>query len=176
MPISIFLQALFFLWRIGFVDTYSFINLVGRQAFNGGAQYVAIVLGSAAGNYSSISPRVLLEPILGLGTTYQYVQTSKTVVGCRSQIAKFEVLMVSSSSLIMTADPATNASLGGKIAAKIAFMNYILDTRGSFQFLEFAVKQNPELISFSSLKSEFKINCNHIIINIFQEYTSRCYI
>lgn len=60
-------------------------------------------------------------------------------------------------------------------------MRSVLATRGGFQLLEFASKQNPNRIHIYLLKSELKrssnhLITNHIITNIFQEHTYRRYI
>ena len=41
---------------------------------NCGAQYTGLTLGEAAGYMGDIGPGVLLAPVKGLGTGYQYVQ------------------------------------------------------------------------------------------------------
>jgi hypothetical protein len=58
-------------WQMGFVDTFSVIKV----CLNFGAQYMIIVGTSAVGN--SCSMKTLLEPILGLGTGYQFVMAVK---------------------------------------------------------------------------------------------------
>lgn len=60
MPIS--LKIIFFCWQVGMVDTYSLIQF----CVNSGSQYAAIVVASAAGNFSEIGPKFLLEPIFGI--------------------------------------------------------------------------------------------------------------
>ena len=57
-------------WNLGLVDTFSVLKL----CVNCGSQYMGVVLSSAAGNSSNLGVRSLLEPILGLGTSYQFVQ------------------------------------------------------------------------------------------------------
>jgi len=37
---------------------------------------MGVVLSSAAGNFSDIGPKVLFEPVLGLGTGYQFVKAA----------------------------------------------------------------------------------------------------
>ena len=51
---------------MGFVDTFSLIQF----CINTGSQYGAIVVAFAAGNFSDIGPKVLLEPIFELGRGY----------------------------------------------------------------------------------------------------------
>ena len=57
-------------WSLGFVL---------KLCLNCGSQYIGIVLPLTAGNLSDIDPKVLLEPILGLGTSYRFVQAAATV-------------------------------------------------------------------------------------------------
>ena len=61
-------------WNLGLVDTFSVLKL----CVNCGSQYMGVVLSSAAGNSSNLGVRSLLEPILGLGTSYQFVQGWET--------------------------------------------------------------------------------------------------
>lgn len=44
---------MFFFWQVGLVDTYSLIQFCIKT----GSQYGAIVLASAAGNFSDIGPK-----------------------------------------------------------------------------------------------------------------------
>lgn len=67
-------QLLIIFWNLGLVDTFSAIKL----CVNSGSQYLGVVLASAAGNSSSLSPRSLLEPIVGLGISYGFVQAAAT--------------------------------------------------------------------------------------------------
>ena len=62
-------QFLILLWKIGVVDTYNVLKI----CTNCGSRYIGIVLSSAAENFSDIGPKVLLEPVFGLGTGIQYL-------------------------------------------------------------------------------------------------------
>ena len=55
-------QLLLIFWQMGLVDTFSVLKL----CINCGSQYGGIVVTSAAGNFSEIGSKVLLEPVLGL--------------------------------------------------------------------------------------------------------------
>ena len=57
-----------FFWKVGLVNIFSLIQF----CINSGTQYGAIVAASAAGNFFDIGPKVLFEPIIGLGTSYQF--------------------------------------------------------------------------------------------------------
>jgi hypothetical protein len=61
MPIfsGVFYSMIGFFWQVGLVDTFSLIQF----CVNSGSQYGAIVVASAAGNFSDIGPKVLFEPI-----------------------------------------------------------------------------------------------------------------
>jgi hypothetical protein len=63
-------QILMLFWRMGIVDTFSIIKVY----VNYGSQYICVVVSSAAGNFSDINPNVLLQPVLGFGTSYQFVK------------------------------------------------------------------------------------------------------
>jgi hypothetical protein len=52
--------------QLGLVDTLTLVQFFT----NIGSQYGAIVVATAAGNFSGIGPKVLLEPIIGLETSY----------------------------------------------------------------------------------------------------------
>jgi len=66
------LRLMLFFWQAGLVDTFSLLQFF----INTGSQYGTIVLASAGGNFSDIGPKVLFEPILGLGTSYQYIKAA----------------------------------------------------------------------------------------------------
>ena len=76
-------QLLLLLWRMGLVNTFNVLKICA----NCGSQYMGIVLSSAAGNFSDIGPKVLLEPVLGLGTGYQFVKAAATAAERRQRIA-----------------------------------------------------------------------------------------
>ena len=76
------LKLMLFFWQLGFVDTFSLIQF----CINSGSQYGAIVAASAAGNFSDIGPKVLLEPFLGLGTSFKFIRIAYSL---RSYVASF---------------------------------------------------------------------------------------
>ena len=51
------LKLIFFFWQVGLVDTFSLIQF----CINTGSQYGAIIAAAAAGNFSDIGPKILLE-------------------------------------------------------------------------------------------------------------------
>ena len=136
---------MFFFWQIGLVDTYSLIQF----CVNSCSQYGAIVVGAAAGNFSDIGPKVFIEPLLGLGTSYQFIKAATTAIERRKRIATLASFLATSTSALTT-DPATNAAVGGAISAKIAYMRTILDTRGGDTFITY--KLLPGLKKYLDLK------------------------
>ena len=100
MPTS--LQLMLFFWQVGLVDTFSFIQF----CINSGTQYGAIVVASAAGNFSDIGLKVLFEPIIGLGTSYQFIRAAQTEAERRARIATLAAFLSTSGASIVTLDPA----------------------------------------------------------------------
>ena len=117
-------QILMLFWNMGLVDTYSVLKL----CINCGSQYVGVVLSSAAGNFSDIGPKVLFEPVLGLGTGYQFVKAAATAAERRQRIATLASFLAA-----VNTDPTTNAAIGSAVASKIAYMKAILARGGSLQ-------------------------------------------
>lgn len=95
-----------FFWQVGLVDTFSLIQF----CINTGSQYGAIVVASAAGNFSDIGPKVLFEPIIGLGTSYQFIRAAKTAAERKARIATLAAFLFTSGASAVTTDPATNAA------------------------------------------------------------------
>ena len=140
---------------VGLVDTFSLIQF----CVNSGSQYGEIVVASAAGNFSDIGPKVLLEPITGLDTSYKFIMAVKGFER-RKRIATLASFLAASGSSAVTTDPATNAALGGTIAAKIAFMKAALETRGgSQQLLEYVL--TPSLKNY--LMKNYSITVNPVV-------------
>jgi hypothetical protein len=62
-----------FLWQFGIVDSLTLLQF----CINCGAQYRGLTLAEAAGYMGDIGPSVLLAPIQGIGTSFQYVRTAQ---------------------------------------------------------------------------------------------------
>jgi hypothetical protein len=181
MPTS--LKLIFFFWQIGLVDTFSLIQF----CINTGSQYGAIVIASAAGNFSDIGPKVLLEPVLGLGTGYHFIRAAKTAAERRDRIAILAAFLSTSASAVTT-DPATNAAVGGAVASKIAYMRAILARGGSSQIQQYILTPSLKdyVIIVDSIKtpvldvhpyrSEFTANSKMIIDNMFKQHTAHRYM
>ena len=171
-------QLLMIFWQIGLVDTFNVLKL----CVNCGSQYVAIVLSSAAGNFSDIGPKVLLEPVLGLGTSYQFVKAAATAVERRQRIATVASFLAASGGALST-DPTTNGAMGAAVASKIAYMRAILARGGSSEHI-----LNPSLKDFTIVvdsiktamvhpyRAQFTDNCKITINNMVQEHTARRYL
>jgi len=119
-------QLLMLFWQLGLVDTF---NVIKKLCVNGGAQYMGVVLASAAGNTTELGGKTLFEPIIGFGTSYQFIMAAASVVERRQRIATLASFLGASVGAL-TSDPTTNAALGGVIASKIAYMKAILEVRG----------------------------------------------
>ena len=183
MPTS--LKLMLFFWQVGLVDTFSLIQF----CINTGSQYGAIVAASAAGNFSEIGPKVLFEPITGLGTSYQFIRAAQTAAERRARIATLAAFLSTSGASAITTDPATNAAVGGAVASKIAYMRAML-TRGggsyniarsisSSSLKEFAIIVDSVKTPVSTIhpyRAEFTYNSKMIIDNMFQDHTARRYL
>lgn len=139
-------QLLMIFWQIGLVDTFNVLKL----CVNCGSQYVGIVLSSAAGNFSDIGPKVLLEPVLGLGTGYQFVKAAATAAERRQRIATLASFLAASGGALST-DPTTNGAIRAAVASKIGYMRAILARGGSSQHI-----LNPSLKDFTIVVDSIK--------------------
>lgn len=79
---------------------------------NSGSQYLAVVIAASAGNVFDIGPKVLLEPVLGLGMSAQFITAAKTAAERRDRILTL-LSFFSTSAAALTTDPATNLAVGG---------------------------------------------------------------
>ena len=172
------------LWKMGVVDTFNVIKI----CINCGSQYMGIVLSSAAGNFSDIGPKVLLEPVFGLGTGIHYVTAAATIAEKRQRIATLAAFLATSAAAVTT-DPTTNAAVGGAVASKISYMRAIL-TRGggnynitksisSYSLKDFAIivdSVKTPVLEIHPYRTQFTYNSKMIIDNMFQEHTARRYL
>ena len=166
-------------WQLGLIDTFSMIQF----CINTGSQYGAIVVASAAGNFSDIGPKVLLEPIIGLGTSYQLIRAAQIAAERRARIATLAAFLSTSGVSAVTTDPATNAAVG----SKIAYMRAIL-TRGGGSYnitksisslKDFAIivdSVKTPVLEIHLYRTQFTYNSKMIIDNMFQEHTARRYL
>ena len=143
-------QLLLIFWQMGLVDTFSVLKL----CINCGSQYGGIVVTSAAGNFSEIGSKVLLEPVLGLGTGYQFVKAAATAAERRQRVATLASFLASSVGALTT-DPTTNGAVGAAIAAKIGYMKAILARGGGSQHIKSDRSDHPSSKYFCILKKIF---------------------
>ena len=166
-------------------DTFSLIKF----CINTGSQYGAIVVASAVGNFSDIGPKVLFEPIIGLGTSYQFIRAAQTAAERKVRIATLAAFLSTSGASAVALDPATNASVAGAVAAKIAYMRAILARGGgshniaksisSSSLKEFAIvvdSVKTPVLDINPYRTEFTYNSKMIIDNMFQEHTACRYL
>lgn len=176
-------QFLILLYKMGVVDTFNVLKICA----NCGSQYMGVVISTAAGNFSDIGPKVLLEPVFGVGTGIQYVAAAGTFVEKRQRIATLAAFLATSTTAVTT-DPATNAAVGSAVAAKIAYMRAILTRGGSHHITklisssslkEFAIVvdsvQTP-VLDIHPYRTKFTYNSKIIIDNMFQEHTASRYL
>ena len=166
-------QFLLILWKMGVVDTFGVMKICA----NCGAQYMGVVLSSAAGNFSDIGPRALIEPITGLATGVQYVAAATTIFEKRKRIATLAAFL-SASAAALTTDPTTNAAIGGAVASKIGYMKAMLARGGGIAVYEAPPLLGQQQITNVLLKQyfyrqNFTIKSKQIIDNIFYEHTMR---
>jgi hypothetical protein len=77
------LKVLCFFWQIGLIDGFGFYQFLA----NGSVQYGVIVLSAAGENLTNISPMIMFEPVVGLGTSFKYIAAAKTVAERKARIA-----------------------------------------------------------------------------------------
>lgn len=123
-------QFLMLLWKIGVVDTFNVLKI----CINCGFQYMGIVLSSAAGNFSDIGPKVLLEPVFGLNTSIQYVAAAATIAEKRQRIATLAAFLATSTAAVTT-DPTTNAAVRGRGCSSIKNCLYASNTYSGWRKL-----------------------------------------
>lgn len=116
------LKTMVLLWQFGLVDSLSMVQVF----LNVSSQYGAIVVGAATRRYSNIGPRVLLEPVIGLGTSYQFIRAVKTVAERKARIATLGAFLATSAGSALRLDPATNATVGGAVGTKINYMRALV--------------------------------------------------
>ena len=116
------MKIMILLWQLGIVDSLTFLQF----CINCGAQYTGLTLAEAAGCMNDIGPSVLLAPLQGLGTSYQYVRAAQVGMERRARIATLASFMAMSGRATLT-DPATNAAAGGTISTFIGHMKSVIE-------------------------------------------------
>jgi hypothetical protein len=168
---------------MGLINTFTLIKF----CINSGTQYAAIVGASASGNFSTIGLKVLLEPITGLGTSYQFIKAAQTAAERRARISTLAAFLATSTLSVTQLDPATNIAVGASVASKIAYMWQLLLRGGATnQITKLNFSSKDYVIIVDSIKTpvleihpyrrEFTSNSKIIIDNMFQEHTGRRYL
>ena len=129
-------------------------------------------------------PKVLFEPILGIGTSFQFIRAAKTLADRRARIATLAAFLSTSASAAITTDPSTNFGVGSAVASKISYMRVILARGGSQPVVEYILVPGvkyfvtPESLAGPTVDPK-RINKREksriIIENMFREHTSRRY-
>ena len=177
-------QILMLFWNLGLVDTFSVLKL----CINCGSQYMSIVGTAAVGNSSDLGIKTLLEPVLGLGTSYQFVKAAATAAERRQRIATLASFLAASVTSVTT-DPNTSIAIGAAVGSKIGYMRAIL-TRGggscnitksisSSSLKDFAIivdSVKTPVLEIHPYRTQFTYNSKMIIDNMFQEHTARRYL
>lgn len=115
---------------------------------------------AAAGNFTDISLKVLLEPTLVINKIYPFVRAVNRI----TTLASF---LSTSLEAAATTDPATNAGIGSNESCKIAYMPAILAVKGrGFAYLRFRearkkhskmmVEVNERVIDVKAIDIELK--------------------
>lgn len=103
------LKLLILMWQFGLVDTFTVVNVL----YNAGSQYGAIVIASMAdGNFTNF-PKILFEPIAGIGLSYQYIKMAQTAAERHARVATIAALLSTSGATAVGSTPATNVGIGG---------------------------------------------------------------
>lgn len=178
-------RLLFLAWQVGLVDTYTLATIV----YNSAAQYGAIVLTAMADGNPSQFPSLLLEPITGFGTSYQFIRAGQTAAERHVRAATLAALFSSSGATVLHSSPTTNAAMGATIAAH--YMREVLKTRGGCCILSSEIKnlglsglkkckiilhssaKSVKSVEINSYRQQFSSQSNLIIQNIFQDHAAR---
>ena len=174
-------QILMLFWNIGLVDTFNVVKI----CLNYGSQYISIVGISYIGNSTDLGIKTLLEPILSLGTSYQFVnQIGITAFERRQRIATLDFFL-SASVGALTTDFVTNIAMRSAVESKTSYMKAILVRGGAPEIMEYVLLPSLKkfTITANPLKTpvlspaQFKLQETGKIIsqNIFVKHTNRRY-
>jgi len=84
------------MWQYGLVDTFTAVNFI----YNAGAQYSAVVIAAVADGNATNLPRMLFEPIAGLGVSCQFVKAAQTAAERRARVATLAFLLSASTATV----------------------------------------------------------------------------
>ena len=91
---------------------------------NFGIQYASFVITSAPGNVTQVGPRLLLEPLLGFRTSYDYIMAGVSMRERSQRAAGISIILSASARAILT-DPPSNVAAGGLAAAQVSYMKAV---------------------------------------------------
>ena len=120
-------QILLLFWKMGLVDMFS----MRKICLNCRSQSMSIVGTVSVGTSSDLGIKTLLEPVLDLGTGYQFVLAAAAAER-RGRIATLASFLAASAASV-TPDPNTNIAMGATVGSKIGYMKAILARGGSSQ-------------------------------------------
>ena len=120
------LKIVLFMWQFGLIDTFSAVSFL----YNVGAQYSAVVGTALVEGNATQLPRIIFEPIIGLGVAYRFVKATQPAAEQRARIAILAALLSASVTIATTSNPAANAGIGVAIAGHIVHMREVLGVRG----------------------------------------------
>lgn len=141
-------RTILLMWQFGLIDTFSAINFM----YNLVAQYSSVVVAALAYGNITQFPKVMFEPITGLGVAYRFVKIAEAAEK-QKRIATLALLLANSVSADAQPTPVGSSGMGVVVAAQIAHMKKVLETRGgstetmNYILIEslkkFAMKTNP---------------------------------
>ena len=122
-------SLIFLFWRLGLVDTFTFIKI----CVNAGFQYGSIVAGIAANNFSNVDKNILIEPLIGIKVGLEYVKIAKTLSQKRTRALVLALFISTSIGTVVSTDLQTNAAVGNAVATKIDYMRSVINrSRGGY--------------------------------------------
>jgi hypothetical protein len=174
------LKIIILIWQYGFVDTFTAVNFI----YNAGAQYTAVVAAAMADGNVTKFPKVLFEPIVGLGVSYQFVKAAQTAAERKARVASLAILFAASGTTSVSSNPAANAGIGAAVAGHISHMREVLKTRGGSSVLSSEVKDfkivldtvKTPVLNIHPYRAEFTAKCKVSINNMFQDYRACRYL
>ena len=144
-------KILLFLWQIGVLDSLTVLQICGNLA----SQYGVIVMTSVEGNWSSISPSILLEPLNGLILSKDYILAASTRAEQLSRLATITSLLGTSATSAIQLNPNVNGAVGATISAKIGYIKSILNRGGAASPSCFSTLNIPTNVNYFFMPSTY---------------------
>lgn len=161
------LKRILFFWQVGLVDTFRLIQFCIKS----GTPYSAIVAASAAGNFSDIGPKVLFEPIIGLGTSYKFITAAQKVDSLDCYSSSFLIHFWSISCFNRSGDECSR-----RWCSSIKWSGGSYNIAKSISLNEFAIvvdSVKTPVLDIHPYRREFTYKSKIIIDNMFREHTAR---